>query len=127
MQKPCSKEHGFFVSNVRTGTTPGNVGVIPPTINQHRSRVNEFQYPIYRAMWFQFAEAKSNPWAAKEYSGWAELFHLAREVLTSFAQEVSTNFGREVSFLLAPAVLTSFGRAALNPNAPPASWSNSHR
>ena len=62
-------------------------------------------------MWFQFAEAKSNPWAAKEYSGWAELFHLAREVLTNFDREV----------------LTSFGRAALNPNAPPASWSNSHR
>lgn len=85
-------------------------------------------------MWFQFAEAKSNPWAAREYSGLAELFHLVRavltnfdrEVLTSFAQEALTNFGREVSCLLALAVSTSFDRAALNPNDHPAGWSNSH-
>jgi hypothetical protein len=133
--KTVLKRARFFCFQREKGTTLGNVVGIPPTLCEPRFRVNEFQNPIYRAMWFQFAEAKSNPWAAKEYSGWAELFHLAREVLTnfdrevltSFAQEVSTNFGREVSFLLAPAVLTSFGRAALNPNAPPASWSNSHR
>ncbi|MDB4371378.1 hypothetical protein N9Z44_04685 [Mariniblastus sp.] len=120
---------------MRTGTTLGNVGVIPPTINQHRSRVNEFQYPIYRAMWFQFAEAMSNPWAAKGNSGLAELFPLAqavltnfaREVLTSFAREVWTSFAQEASCLLAQAVSTSFDRAALNPSDHPAGWSNSHR
>ena len=112
---------------MRTGTTVGNVGVIPPTINQHRFRVNEFQYPIYRAMWFQFAEAMSNPWAAKGNSGLAELFPLAQAVLTNFAREVWTNFAPEASCLLAQAVLTSFDRAALNPSDHPAGWSNSHR
>ena len=112
---------------MRTGTTLGNVGVIPPTINQHRFRVNEFQYPIYRAMLFQFAEAMSNPWAAKGNSGLAELFPLAQAVLTNFAREVLTSFAQEASCLLAQAVLTSFDRAALNPSDHPAGWSNSHR